>query len=115
MNILECHISLARRQRYMTVLCLVAYLGGAQDGEHEGQARVHQLQTVVLLPDGGELSEQREGDPRAGLLLGAAQRLQPHVQLPRHACGEQKRYIPRFSQVSQLSTLRSSSQMTEIV
>lgn len=34
------------------------YLGGAQDVEHEGQADADQLLTVVLLPDGGELSEQ---------------------------------------------------------
>lgn len=34
------------------------YLGGAQDVEHEGQAHADQLLAVVLLPDGGELSEQ---------------------------------------------------------
>lgn len=72
-----------------------AHLGGSEDVEHEGQAHDDQLLAVVFLPDGGELSEQRQGDPRPGLLLRTAQRFQPHVQLPRDACpqggGEEKR------------------------
>lgn len=34
------------------------YLGGTEDVEHEGQAYGDQLLAVVLLSDGGELSEQ---------------------------------------------------------
>ena len=50
--------------------------------EHQGQAEGDQLCAVVLFSDGGELSEEGQGDPRPGLLRGTAQRLQPHVQLP---------------------------------
>lgn len=63
-------------------LCLWRYLGGAQDVEHQWQAHGDQLPAVVLLSDGGELSEQRQGDARPGLLLGTTQRFQPHVKLP---------------------------------
>lgn len=59
------------------------YLGRAQDVEHERQAGGDQLSAVVLLPDAGELSEQRQRDAGAGLQVGATQRLQPHVKLPR--------------------------------
>lgn len=67
-----------------------AYLGGSKDVEHEGQAETDQLLAVVFLPDGGELSEKRQGDPCPGLLLGTTQRFQPHVQLPRDTCPERR-------------------------
>lgn len=66
------------------LLCLWLYLGSAQDVEHERQAGGDQLAAVVLLPDAGELSEQRQRDPSARLQLGATQGLQPHVKLPGH-------------------------------
>lgn len=75
---------------------LTRHLGASEDVEHEGQAHADQLLAVVFLPDGGELSEQRQRDPCPGLLLRTAQRFQPHVQLPRDACpkggrGEKRR------------------------
>lgn len=66
-------------------LCLRRYLGGAQDVEHQRQAYGDQLPAVVLLSDGGELSEQRQGDARPRLLLGTTQRFQPHMKLPWYA------------------------------
>lgn len=67
-----------------------ARLRGSEDVEHEGQADTDQLLAVVFLPDGGELSEQRQGDPRPGLLLGTTQRFQPHVELPRDTCPKRR-------------------------
>lgn len=58
------------------------YLAGLQHAEHEWDTRGQQLGGVVLRPDGGELSEERDDDFVPAQLLSSAERLQPDVESP---------------------------------
>ena len=72
------------------IIVFFLYLVGFEDVEHEGESEADQLLAVVLLFDGGEVSEERECHGWPGLLLGTTQGLQPHVQLPGHTCSTER-------------------------
>lgn len=64
------------------MVCGPPHLAGSENPEHQWDAEADQLLGVVLLLHAGEVLQQGEDDLRPALLLGAAQRLQPHVALP---------------------------------
>lgn len=79
------------------VTVFACYLAALENAEHERQANRQQLLSVLILLDGAEVSEQRQHDRGSGLKLSAAQRLQPHMHLPGHACRGHQRISPLVS------------------
>lgn len=76
---------------FCAVYSVARYLAALEDVEHKRQANREKLLSVLVLLDGTEVSEQRQCDRGSGLYLGAAQRLQPHMQFPGHTCREHQR------------------------